>query len=153
MTMNFSLRTLLLAGAASCLLMACTNVPTSQTTATGTAAATATTDNARTALDWAGTYRGILPCADCEGIETTVVLTANGQYRSQMRYLGASAAPFNEHGRFIWNAAGNTVTLEGTQPAHYFVEENRIVRLAMDGSRIQGSLAAHYVLKKLSEPR
>ena len=25
-------------------------------------------------LDWDGTYKGVTPCADCEGIETTVTL-------------------------------------------------------------------------------
>ena len=30
--------------------------------------------NAQNSLDWAGTYEATLPCADCPGIKTTVVL-------------------------------------------------------------------------------
>ena len=30
--------------------------------------------NAENSLDIAGVYKGVLPCADCEGIETTIVL-------------------------------------------------------------------------------
>ena len=30
-------------------------------------------DNSRNSVDWNGTYRGIVPCADCEGIKTEVV--------------------------------------------------------------------------------
>ena len=27
-------------------------------------------DNSQNSLDWEGTYKGIIPCADCEGIKT-----------------------------------------------------------------------------------
>lgn len=37
-------------------------------------------DNSRNSLDWEGTYKGILPCADCEGIETMVILKDNDRY-------------------------------------------------------------------------
>ena len=30
--------------------------------------------NSRNALDWAGTYEGVLPCADCPGIQTRLSL-------------------------------------------------------------------------------
>lgn len=107
--------------------------------------------NARNSLDWAGAYRGVLPCADCEGIETIVVLASDGTYRSQFRYLGKSDEVFSEQGRFTWNEAGNTITLSGAQPVRYFVGENRLTRLAIDGSRIIGNLAKNYVLTKLAD--
>lgn len=34
----------------------------------------ATSDNSMTSVDWVGSYQGILPCADCEGIKTQIVL-------------------------------------------------------------------------------
>lgn len=104
--------------------------------------------NARNALDWAGTYRGVLPCADCEGIETVIVLAYDETYSSSSKYLGKSNAPFSEQGNFTWNEAGNTITLESPSPAQYFVGENQLIRLARDGSRITGDLARHYVLTK-----
>ena len=30
--------------------------------------------NSRNSLDWNGVYKGVLPCADCEGIETVITL-------------------------------------------------------------------------------
>ncbi|MDE5451088.1 copper resistance protein NlpE N-terminal domain-containing protein, partial [Elizabethkingia meningoseptica] len=30
--------------------------------------------NAQNSLDWAGTYEGTVPCADCPGIKTTITL-------------------------------------------------------------------------------
>ncbi len=108
-------------------------------------------DNSRNALDWAGTYRGVLPCADCEGIETTVTLRADGSYTSASRYLGKSAQSFTDEGRFEWNAAGGVISLSGDEPARYRVGENRLIRLALDGSAITGSLADHYILAKVMD--
>lgn len=105
---------------------------------------------ARNSLDWPGTYRGVLPCADCEGIETTVELVADGTYRAQSRYLGKSEAPIAERGTFVWGEAGNTVTLQGAQPVRFAVDENRLTRLALDGSRIEGPLADRYVLTRFA---
>ena len=107
--------------------------------------------NARNSLDWAGAYRGVLPCADCPGIETVVVLASDGTYRTQWKYLSKNDQVFSDQGRFTWNAAGNTVTFAGSQPARYFVGENSLTRLAQDGSRITGPLAEHYVLTKLTD--
>jgi heat shock protein HslJ len=107
--------------------------------------------NARNSLDWAGAYRGTLPCADCPGIETVVVLTSNGDYRAHSKYLGDSGKVFSEQGRFEWNEAGNTITFAGDKPAKYFVGENRLIRLALDGSRNTGVLAEHYILTKLAD--
>ncbi|MEO6824859.1 MAG: META domain-containing protein [Nitrosospira sp.] len=107
--------------------------------------------HASNALDWAGAYRGVLPCADCEGIETVVVLAKDTTYSTHSKYLGKGNKVFSEQGNFTWNEAGNTVTLAGPEPARYFVGENRLTRLALDGSRITGVLAENYVLVKLPD--
>lgn len=107
--------------------------------------------NARNSLDWAGAYRGVLPCADCSGIETVVVLAQNGTYSARSKYLGKGDRVFTEQGDFAWNEAGNTVTLAGREPERYFVGESRITRLALDGSRISGDLAENYVLTKIND--
>ncbi|MFS1563780.1 MAG: copper resistance protein NlpE N-terminal domain-containing protein [Candidatus Arsenophonus phytopathogenicus] len=33
-------------------------------------------------------YTGVLPCADCSGIETTVLFNPNGKFIEQLTYLG-----------------------------------------------------------------
>ena len=35
-------------------------------------------DSSATSLDWEGVYRGVVPCADCEGIVTTITLRRDG---------------------------------------------------------------------------
>ncbi len=104
--------------------------------------------SSRNALDWAGTYRGVLPCADCPGIETVLTLSQDGRYVSRMRYLGRGDQVFTTEGRFEWSAGGDAITLTGDQPLRYKVGENRLTQLSLDGSPITGALADHYVLAR-----
>lgn len=127
------------------------NTPAADAVPANTAGAAAMADsehNARSSLDWAGTYQGMLPCADCEGISTTVVLTGDGSYQLSQVYIGKSDQQFNSSGKFNWNEAGNTVLLEAEQPVQFFVGENLLSMLDQQGKRIEGELAARYNLQK-----
>lgn len=110
-----------------------------------------TTHNARTSLDWAGTYQGMLPCADCEAINTTVTLNADGSYQLERVYVGKSVRVFTEQGIFNWSDIGSTVLLEAEQPVQFFVAENQLFMLDKQGKRIEGDMAARYRLQKLTE--
>lgn len=105
----------------------------------------------RIALDWYGTYHGILPCADCTGIETWLTLESDLTYRLQTRYLGKDDRIFENHGHFIWKEDGNTIHLQGIPdgPDHYHVGENRLFQLDQQGQKIHGTLAEHYFLDKI----
>lgn len=107
-------------------------------------------DNNRTSLDWAGTYSGVVPCADCEGISTTIILSTEGMYRLVTRYLGKSDEPFTYQGTFTWDDAGGKITLNGIEdgPVQYLVGENQLIQLDLAGERIDGDLADRYVLRK-----
>lgn len=108
--------------------------------------------NSRNALDWVGVYIGVLPCADCDGIQTTMVLNANKTYVLETKYLGKSTQINKQTGTFSWNKAGNTIVLNNADkqavPGMYFVGENNLTRLDMEGNRITGTLANNYVLAK-----
>lgn len=106
------------------------------------------THDARQSLDWVGTYRGTLPCADCEGIETTLSLQSDLGYTLRRNYLHRAAAEFQTHGRFTWESDGNTIRLQGKDGGRYRVAENRLLQLDGDGRIITGALAEHYVLTK-----
>lgn len=115
-----------------------------------------TAHNSRNALDWSGTYTGLLPCADCEGIQTTVTLRYDGTFDREILYLGKSSEPLNDAGQFSWNDAGSIVTLataDGTTQM-YQVGENQLFHLDRAGNRISGDLAARYVLRQtVEDPR
>ncbi len=106
--------------------------------------------NSRNSLDWAGTYSGVLPCADCPGIDTVVTLHSDGTYERSMLYIDEAFIPQKANGTFTWNDVGNKIELntEGDETVKYHVGENQLFHLDGDGQRITGSLAAHYVLHK-----
>ena len=60
-------------------------------------------DSSRTSVDWAGSYHGVLPCADCEGIDTTITLSRDLTFVLRSRYLGKSDRVFERRGSFTWD--------------------------------------------------
>lgn len=112
-------------------------------------------DNSMNSLDWDGVYTGVLPCADCEGIETTISLAKDLTYNIKTKYLGKSEEVFEKSGSFSWNETGSLITLagfaKGEGPSKYFVGENWIAQLDLEGNRITGALEDKYVLKKVKE--
>ncbi|WP_209329515.1 copper resistance protein NlpE N-terminal domain-containing protein [Lunatimonas salinarum] len=107
-------------------------------------------DTSRNALDWNGTYSGVVPCADCEGILTVLELKKDETYVLKSTYVGKSSEGFLSEGTFTWNELGNVITLEGMAqgPNQYLVGENQLFQLDMQGNRITGDLAAKYILRK-----
>lgn len=106
--------------------------------------------NAVNSLDYMGIYSGVLPCADCEGIETTIELGSGNSYVKKVIYLGKNDQQVVETaGTFTWNDAGNTISLsEEIAPNQYFVGENVLFHLDIEGNRISGELATKYELRK-----
>jgi heat shock protein HslJ len=110
--------------------------------------------NAQNSLDYIGMYQGVVPCADCEGIETSLSLEDETNYVLKTNYLGKNKNSTNEvRGVYSWNEAGNTIILSGIvkAPNQYFVGENYLKQLDMDGNKIEGDLAEKYVLQKKSD--
>lgn len=123
-------------------------VASCKTPATGTGQLPATSDNSMTSLDWNGVYTGITPCADCEGIETTIQLMSDKTYTISRRYLGKSTDALTSSGTFSWDTNGSTIRLSGEEPGQYKVGENKLFHLDMEGNIITGALAEKYVLSK-----
>lgn len=106
--------------------------------------------NAKNSLDWAGTYKGVSPCADCEGIQTELTLNSDMTYTLKTNYMGKDTHFPEDHGTFAWDTSGSKVELIGLKggPGKYFVGENMLKQLDMEGKEITGPLADKYVLKK-----
>lgn len=108
--------------------------------------------NSMNSLDWEGVYTAILPCADCEGIQTALRLNDDLTYVKQTIYLGESDEVYEESGAFSWSETGSTITLQHTdkeQASKYFVGENHLTQLDIEGKKIQGDLAEHYIFRKI----
>ncbi len=109
------------------------------------------TQNASGSQQLHGTYIGILPCADCEGIETEIILKKDNTYVKKTKYLGKKDSQKSEvTGKFTWSHSGNGIILEGITgaPNKYFVTEGALVQADMDGERITGELGMKYILQK-----
>jgi uncharacterized lipoprotein NlpE involved in copper resistance len=107
--------------------------------------------NSMIALDWNGVYKGTLPCANCEGIETILTLNTDLTYILFTNYLGRNDALEEEKkGSFTWNETGSTITLSNVTDGlnQYKVGENRIWHLDINGDMNTGDLENHYILTK-----
>lgn len=104
----------------------------------------------------AATYAGTLPCADCAGIQTELTLRSDSTWSMHIIYdkrpaKGPGSNEFNETGK--WMMHGNdTLHLMGRTdaPSMYIKTDSSLIQLGMDGKKIEGKLAAKYVLKKMS---
>jgi copper homeostasis protein (lipoprotein) len=110
-------------------------------------------DTSANSLDWNGTYKGVVPCASCEGIKTTLTLNEDLSFILLTQYLGKSEEVFEVKGTFKWNEAGNTIMLDGVKdaPNQFLVGENSLIQLDMSGNRITGDLAEKYILSKVND--
>lgn len=115
--------------------------------------AIADTHNARNSLDYYGTYEGVTPCADCEGIKVTVTLNKDDTFILKNVYLknGEEILPSEYTGEFSWDDTGFKITLNGVEeaPSQFFVGEGSLTILDREGNKIDTVLAEHYVLKQI----
>ncbi|MFL0353055.1 META domain-containing protein [Xanthomarina sp. GH4-25] len=99
-------------------------------------------------LDWEGTYKGTLPCADCEGIERTITINKDQTYVSKDNYLGEKDGVFDSRGYIKWIDNGQKILLSDDNGTMYFVGENTLTQLNKSGNKVTGELADFYILKK-----
>ena len=108
--------------------------------------------NAKNTLDYIGTYKGILPCADCEGLATEITINENGTFSIKTKYEGKGDKTFELKGNFTWNKVGNMIILSTVKnaPNKYLVGKNTLTQLDISGKKITGNLADDYILSKQS---
>ncbi len=109
------------------------------------------TDNLSENQGWQGQYHGILPCADCEGIETSLMLNADNTFTLTSTYLGKNEEPTTTSGMVKWNTEQTKITLMDASEhkvGHYAVSQGSLTKLDKNGEPITGDLAAQYTLKK-----
>lgn len=104
--------------------------------------------NAQSALDYEGTYEGIIPSASGSGIKIVINLTGKN-YTKDESYVGVKNSDTHTSGTYTWNDAGNVITLQNDEkPNQYFVGENTLTMLNMDGQKVTGDIGKEYILHK-----
>ncbi len=105
---------------------------------------------AQNSIEWDGVYKGVLPCADCSGIEIELALFKDQTYTITRKYLGkGGSSNSNSKIPFSW-VDGNTIRLDGVidGPSMYLVGEGSVTQLDINGRMIKGALKDKYVLRK-----
>ena len=120
-------KTLLLLLLALPLLLAACQTPSAPATDSTDTSTVVDSHTAENALDWPGRYAGLLPCADCEGIQTQLTLNADKTYVLEEYYVknGRALQPSKATGRFQFDAKKpSLIRLENTSPTRvYFIGE------------------------------
>jgi len=111
------------------------------------------THTSRIALDFHGTYQGILPCGDCEGIKATIDILEDDRFEKRLKHLGRDEeAVLHSAGVFSWEASGGVIRLQGEHGfTRFMVAENFLVHMEDEAARFSGELGNHYVLEKIRE--
>jgi len=103
---------------------------------------------------FAGTFTGTLPCADCPGIDTRLVLAADGTYTITETYQSRSASGFQGDG--TWTAEENNQRLRldpnsksDNDRLFAILSNDEIRQLDMEGKPIDSALP--YNLKRAAQ--
>ncbi len=109
--------------------------------------------SAQQANDLSGTYRGVLPCSDCEGINTELTLNKNKTFDLISRVknkVDATATAIS--GSFSINKTGTIISLGGIkkeeQPTQYQIGENKLIQLDITGNPVAAELTEKFTLVK-----
>lgn len=97
-----------------------------------------------------GTYKGILPCADCQGLETEIAINENSTFCIKRKYDGKGDKVYIQKGNFTWNKKGDIIILTGVENGadHYLVGKNKLTQLDISEKKFIGNLADEYILSK-----
>lgn len=105
----------------------------------------------RSSLDWAGVYEGVLPCADCEGIKTTLTLNSDDSFKLEQAYQKGKMTfiPPASEGKIEWDKSKPLIYLQyGDEKHTFFVGEGYVKAYDMEGKPIQSQL--NYTLQQVN---
>lgn len=96
-------------------------------------------------------YKGVLPCADCGGIETSLFLEKDGSWIMQQKYQGRGDGTATASWG-TWARTANKLTLTATDGEKWYFhpQGDTLVMLDQEGNAIESSL--NYTLKPVQQP-
>lgn len=107
-------------------------------------------NNARNALNWVGSYEGLLPCAGCPAVRTRLTLEATGGYELRMQPQDRAGQPDVTRGAFTWLPDGATIELDDAGRRRRFqVVHGHVLALPNEGPAPGVSQAAAGTLARV----
>nr|WP_276318264.1 envelope stress response activation lipoprotein NlpE [Serratia microhaemolytica] len=95
-------------------------------------------------------YQGVLPCADCNGLQTSLFLNQDGTFVLQETYLATRDGDqvFTSYGQWLRSADKITLTTNSGDKRHFRSEGNGLRMLDRNGEAIRSEL--NYLLLPVS---
>lgn len=108
------------------------------------------TSCAQKKIDWVGTYKGVLPCVNCEGLEATVTLKEDTTFLLKINFLGSDLTIPDTTGKVIWNEPNKLFSLDIASylSPHFEISGDTLFNLGLDSKRVVGSDAKKFIFKK-----
>ena len=104
---------------------------------------------------WSGTYRGVLPCADCNRIELEIVLSEDFHYQMKTEKVGSiQFSPQVVRGKFKWRLDGvGLIQLDdkGDNMVFFVGKDGKLEMRANDGRAYPNYKGEICHLNKLTE--
>ena len=95
-------------------------------------------------------YRGVLPCADCSGIETSLFLEKDGSWVMNQRYEGAKEpAVFASYGSWARTADKLVLTASDGEKLYFHPKGDSLEMLDRSGNPIESQL--NYTLQPMKD--
>lgn len=137
-------KTIFVLGLATLSMVSCNS------TKVDTSSKTPDVHNSQTSISYDGIYRGLLPCADCDGIKTTLYIMKDNTFKMVSEYMGKEDNTFTAKGSYTWDPSGSVMTLkeEDGTISKYKVGEGTLTMLDQDGNTVTGPMARNYILTK-----
>lgn len=107
--------------------------------------------SSRNALDWAGVYEDVLPCADCPGIRTRLTLRQDGTYELSRLYIDRDREPRLASGRFAWQPGDSAIALEAQHGGQRFAVGEGRLALLEPGAAPRWPQSARHVLERVAD--
>ncbi|MFV9997664.1 MAG: copper resistance protein NlpE N-terminal domain-containing protein [Arsenophonus endosymbiont of Dermacentor nuttalli] len=96
-------------------------------------------------------YTGVVPCADCSGIETTVLFKPDGTFIEQLTYLGKQEQKNTFYATGNWTKKGSKFLLLDTDDQKTYFQPSadgkKIEYLDQEGNKIESNL--NYTLEQV----
>ncbi|MHA4842952.1 copper resistance protein NlpE N-terminal domain-containing protein [Flavitalea antarctica] len=101
-----------------------------------------------------GFYQGMLPCRTCEGIQRTVMFTADQGFIMEELNWGKSTTAVKSQGTWSENNGVFILSQKGKIVSRYKLVKDSLINTEYNGAKIPDSLSKQYVLfKKNTSPQ
>jgi len=112
------------------------------------------TPDTANALDWVGTYQGVLPCHDCSGIDTELELTLDHHFVLKQKFLGKSNNNYvNEvKGSFQFvNGSDQLIQLDSSGDSRIYYIGAQFIEMRGDKGQVLDQPESNFKLTKSLE--